>query len=342
MSSDTQTQGSRTLIRRLRVIAPLLLLALVLLFWFNRSKGDGIPTFQGYVEGEYLYLAAPLAGDLQTLDIPRGQRVNAGQQVFAINPNPDNQSLQAAEAQTQAAKARLDNLQAPRRPPEIVALESQLHAAEAAARLSASQLKQQTALQAKNFVSSARLDEAKAAHARDLAQVESIQAQIATYRLSLGREAEKRSAEAEIASANAQAAQKRWLLERKSVTAPATGEISETYYRPGEWVAAGAPVASLLPDGRRRIRFFVPEPMLANLQPGMPISASCDGCTTPIAATIDFISNQAEYTPPVIYSRGSREKLLFRIEATPAAEQASRLRPGLPLDVRLQAAGAKP
>jgi HlyD family secretion protein len=110
--------------------------------------------------------------------------------------------------------------------------------------------------------------------------------------------------------------------------------VADTYYRPGEWVPAGAPVASLLPDARRRLRFYVPETMVAGLAPGQPVVATCDGCAAPIRATIDFIAPQAEYTPPVIYSTGSREKLVFRVEAAPAAEQAAALRPGLPVDVR--------
>jgi HlyD family secretion protein len=100
-------------------------------------------------------------------------------------------------------------------------------------------------------------------------------------------------------------------------------------------VPAGAAVASLLPDRRRRLRFFVPETALAALRPGQAVEAACDGCAAPIRATVDFIAPQAEYTPPVIYSRGSREQLVFRVEAAPAPAQAAGLRPGLPLDVRL-------
>ena len=61
----------------------------------------------------------------------------------------------------------------------------------------------------------------------------------------------------------------------------------------------------------------------------------CDGCVGPVHASIDFIAAQAEYTPPVIYSHGSREKLVFRVEAVPDPAQAATLRPGLPVDVRL-------
>lgn len=46
--------------------------------------GDSVPTYQGYVEGEYLYLAAPQAGYLKSLDARRGSRVARGQALFAI------------------------------------------------------------------------------------------------------------------------------------------------------------------------------------------------------------------------------------------------------------------
>lgn len=292
-------------------------------------------TLQGYVEGEYLYLAAPQPGYLKTLDAVRGSQVTAGQPVFALDSQPDDQALAEAEARIESAREKLLNLQNPRRPSEIAALEANLRMAEAHLRLTASQLAQQDALQRKNFVAQNKVDEARSAHDQASAQVEAAKQQIATYRTTLGRQAEVGGAEADLKAATAQAAQKRWLMQHKSVTAPAEGEIFETYYRPGEWVPAGAPVVSLLPDARRRLRFFVPETLIATIKPGVTVEARCDGCPAPIRARVDFISPKAEYTPPVIYSRGAREKLVFRIEAAPAPEQALTLRPGLPVDVRL-------
>jgi HlyD family secretion protein len=196
-------------------------------------------------------------------------------------------------------------------------------------------LQQQQQLVRRNFAAQVKVDEARSVHDQAAAQVEGINEQIATYRNTFGRQAEVQGAETDIDAAQAEVAQKRWIVAHKTVMAPASGEITETYYRPGEWVPAGSAVASLLADTRRRLRFFVPETMMATLKTGDTIEASCDGCLSPIRAQVDFISAQAEYTPPVIYSRGSREKLVFRIEAVPATEQATNLRPGLPVDVRI-------
>lgn len=297
--------------------------------------GEEVATgYQGYVEGEYLYLAAPQAGYLKSLDATRGSRVAAGQAIFAIAADPDAQALAEAEAKAGSARERVENLKEPRRAPEIAALEANVQAALASQRLAQTRLRQQESLAKAKFVSQAALDEARSAFEQASAQVEASRQQLETYRLTFGRQSEVRGAEADLQAATALAEQKRWVVERKAVTAPTAGEVSETYYRPGEWVPAGAPVASVLPDAQRRLRFYVPETDLATLQPGQKVEAACDGCVKPILATIDFVAAQAEYTPPVIYSRGSREKLVFRVEAAPEAEQAAALRPGLPVDVR--------
>jgi len=294
-----------------------------------------VPAYQGYVEGEFLYLSAPQAGYLKSLDAARGSRVTAGQALFAIATDPDAQALAEAEARTGSAREKVENLKEPRRAPEIATLEANLQAAQATLRLARTRLQRQEALVKAKFVSQAALDETRSAFEQAIAQVEANRQQLATYRATLGRQSEVRGAEADLQAAAALAEQKRWVVERKAVSAPTAGEVSETYYRPGEWVPAGAAVASLLPDARRRLRFYVPETELATLKPGQKIEAGCDGCAASIRATIDFIAAQAEYTPPVIYSRGSREKLVFRVEAAPDPEQAATLRPGLPVDVRL-------
>jgi HlyD family secretion protein len=237
-----------------------LLLAAVLLTAIAACGNDSPSVFQGYVEGEFLYLASPQAGYLKSLDSPRGTRVKKGQAIFAVAADPDAQALAEAEARTGSARARLQNLNEPHRPPEIAALEAQVRAADAALHLAQTQYRQQEALAQQHFVSQARLDEAKATRDRDAAQLEAAKQQLASLRISLGRQGEVRSAAADLDAAAAVAAQKRWLVERKAVAAPDDGEVADTYYQPGEWVPAGAAVASLLPDARRRLRFYVRNP----------------------------------------------------------------------------------
>jgi HlyD family secretion protein len=112
--------------------------------------------------------------------------------------------------------------------------------------------------------------------------------------------------------------------------------VQDTFYSEGEWVPAGSPVVSLLPPGNIKIRFFVPEPVLGRVTVGQMVSAACDGCGKPIAAKISYISRQAEYTPPLIYSREQNPKLVFLVEAWPDIKDAVRLHPGQPMEIKLK------
>ena len=291
------------------------------------------PVWHGYVEGEFLYLAAPQAGYLATLDQARGSRVAAGTALFAIDAAPDDETLAAARARTAAARSQVANLQQPRRDTEIAALEAQVRSAASALALADTQLRQQRALADKGFVAQSALDTASAQRRQAAAALDAAREQVRNYRDSLGRAAEIAGAEATTRAAAADAARQAWLVAHKAVSAPVAGEVSDTYYQPGEWVVAGAPVAALLPDDRRRVRFFVPEAALPALAPGKVVSVSCDGCGAPFDATIDFIASEAEYTPPVIYSEKMRAQLVFRAEAVPAPDVARRLRPGQPVDI---------
>jgi HlyD family secretion protein len=64
------------------------------------------------------------------------------------------------------------------------------------------------------------------------------------------------------------------------------------------------------------------------------MEVSLDGANAPVVGTVSFVSPEAEYTPPVIYSRESRSKLVFMIELRFEPDVAAKLHPGQPVDVR--------
>lgn len=262
-----------------------------------------------------------------------------GQVLFAVEAQSDHYALDEVQARQQAAEARAGNLQTGRRREEVASLRAALTAAQSALTLATRQLAREQQLAASGFVSPARVDDARNAQAQASAMRDSLPSQrLQLAQQPLGRQAENRAAEADASAATALVAQKSWLLSRQQVSAPQGGVINETYFRRGEWVPAGKPVASLLPASGRRLRFFVPQAVLPRLAPGTEVAAHCDGCARPVRARIDFIASQAEYTPPLIYSRDSRDKLVFRVEAVPLAGQPL-LPPGLPLAVSLPGGG---
>jgi HlyD family secretion protein len=286
--------------------------------------------WQGYVEGEYVMLASPYAGQLQQLFVRRGEQVEAGKPVFVLEQEAERAARLEAEQHLKSAQARLENLQVPRRPPEITALREQLNQARAAQELSRVNLSREQELFQKGFSPKARLDDARTAMERDAARVKEAEAQLRNALMPLGRAGEREAADAEMAAAKAQLAQADWRLQQKSIAAPVSALVQDTFFVAGEWVPAGRPVASLLPPGNVKARFYVPEPLVSSLAIGRALEIRCDGCPA-IEAKVSYVSSQAEYTPPVLYSKDSRAKLMFLVEARLSNTM---LRPGQPIDVR--------
>jgi len=307
-------------------------LCLFLMLPLAGCGGGNDGSLQGYAEGEYVRVAAAFAGSLTQLAVQRGARVKAGDALYSLEQESEKAARLEAEQRLKSAEARLSNLRKGRRPDEVAAVEAQLDQAQTALKLSQSQLKRDEKLVADGFISRERLDQTKSARDRDQARVSELAAQLRVARLG-ARSDEIRAAEAEVEAARAAVAQAQWRVDQKSIKSPATGLVQDTYYVPGEWVNAGSPVVSILPPENIKLRFFVPEPALGALRLGQALKVSCDGCPAALDASISYISPQAEYTPPVIYSKDSRAKLVFLIEARLAPADAVKLHPGQPVDV---------
>ena len=289
---------------------------------------------QGYVEGDYVRVAAPFAGTLVKLDAQRGQNVEPGTPLFALEAENEDAARREANERVRRAQAQVEDLKKGKRPTEIESSRAQLAQAQAAANFSERELARQLDLVAKGFVSQQRADEARAARDRDRNRVAELQADLDTAR-SGSRPDEIRAAEAEAAAAREALAQADWRLRQKTVAATVAGTVTDTLFVRGELVPAGAPVVSMLPPANVKVRFFVAEPKLGSVKVGQKVTLACDGCGGAINATISFIAPQAEFTPPVIYSKDNRAKLVFLVEARPSPEDAVKLHPGQPVDVTL-------
>jgi HlyD family secretion protein len=307
-----------------------LLAVAALLAGCDRDRSE--PPLPGYAEAELVYLAAPSAGTLQTLAVQRGDRVERGQTLFTLEADAEALGREAAQARSESALAQAADLRKGKRPLELAAIDQQLAQAKAALAASTAALTRNRRLVEQGFVAPLQLDELVAARDRDDARVRELQAQ-------RGVAAEAARADA-IAAAAAQArgagadlALARWHEAQRQRLAPTGALVYDVMYRVGEWVPAGAPVLALLPPGAVKLRFFVPEPALPRAAVGREVTLGCDGCAAGLRARITYVSPQAEYTPPVIYSNESRSKLVFRVEAEPLGPAA--LQPGQPVDVRL-------
>jgi HlyD family secretion protein len=240
--------------------------------------------FQGYIEGEYVYVASPLGGALTNLAVARGDAIKTGQLLFELERGSEAAAVQQAEKNLAQAKANLV-----------------LSEAEFARR---QQLRND-----QGVISAEELDQTRAQRDADQAQMDSQTAALDKAR---------------------------WSFDQKQQFAPTNALVQDTLYRAGEWVMAGNPVVELLPSANIKVRFFVPQATLPRIKPGQTASVTFDGGRRAYSATVNYISTQAEFTPPVLYNRENRAKLIFMIEAKFSPADAADLRPGQPVDVELK------
>jgi HlyD family secretion protein len=297
-------------------------------------SGYSTHEFQGYIEGEYVYVASPLGGALTNLAVKRGDEVKSGQLLFALERESEASAVRQAEKNLTQSQSQLEDLTKGKRPTEIASLEAQLQQAQANLKMAIDDFARREQLGGVHVISKEELDVARAQRDANQAQVDQLASDLETAKLG-GREDAIHAAQASVESQNAALDKAKWSFDQKQQFAPATAFVQDTLYRQGEWVAAGNPVVVLLPPENLKVRFFVPQEVLPKIKTGQTVNVSFDGGAHPYSATISYISTQVEFTPPVIYNRANRAKLVFMIEAKFLPADAPELRPGQPVDVKL-------
>ena len=289
---------------------------------------------QGYAEGEYVYVASPYGGALATLSVRRGMQVTAGDPLFALEQVSEKATRDEAERKLSEARANLEDRRKGKRPSEIASLRAQLKQAQAALQLSLREVTRQEGLvTVPGAAVELEVDRARSARDQNQQRVSQLEADLNTALLG-SRTDQVVAAEAEVRAKEAALAKAEWDLAQKRQVAPKTGFVFDTLYQEGEWVPAGRPVVVLLPPDHIKVRAFVSQPKLGTITLGAPVQVMVDGVPGSIPGKISYISPKAEYMPPVLYSQGSRDKLVFMVEVLFDQAAAGKLHPGQPVDVR--------
>jgi HlyD family secretion protein len=286
----------------------------------------------GYVEADYVYAAPVSGGRIAEIAVKRGDAVKQGDTLFTLDPTEETAKRDSAAASLAQAKARLADLQTGERPEELAIIQAQLDAAKASLTLSVPRIERRKEMVKQNIVGVEDVDSAQAAVLEDRGHIAEYSARLAAAKLP-ARAEQIAAATEEVAAAQADLAAAQWALDQRSIAASAAGRIEDVYFRIGEQASAGAPVLQLLPPANLKLRLYVPEPELGHYKVGEKLAVACDGCAANQTATISFIATAAEYTPPVIYSRESRAKLVYLIEARPD-DTGQPWHPGQPVEAQ--------
>lgn len=290
---------------------------------------------QGYVEGEFVYVASPMGGALQTLSVARGAQVREGAPLFNLENGYERATRDEAERKVAQAQANLDDAKTGQRPTELETLQAQLDQAHAALVLSQKEFERQDALSKSGVASKQDWDRARSARDQDQQRIAQLESTLETARLG-AREQQIVAAEAALKAQMAALAAAEWSLSQKNQNSPKEGLVFDTLYREGDWIAAGKPVIVLLPPANIKVRAFVAQEKLGLIHQGDLVSVAVNGVAEPYEGRITYISPKSEFTPPVIYSQDMRGKLVFLVEISFDAKIAVKLHPGQPVDARFK------
>ena len=274
----------------------------------------------GYVEGELALIGPPQAGWITSMNVARGAQVKPGDSLFTLDAAREIAARDNATAMIAAAKQQGD---------QATAQIAQARAQQAQIDADISKTEKELARQQElvRIGGSPRRDLETAQAAYDSARAQRNQ----TVAQQSQADAARRQAESQARQAEATLATAEYNLSERTVHALVDGQVQDIYFRQGEYANAGTPVVAVLPPANVFVRFFVPEPQVANLALGSQVHIACDGCVANLTGTITFIAAQSEFTPPVIYSVGNRERLVFKAEAR--VTSGLPIRPGLPVEV---------
>ena len=283
--------------------------------------------WNGYVEADYVYAAALSPGQIATLAVHEGDIVRVGDVLFSLNQSQQMAMLDSAKAGVAVAEANLANLTTGGRQDEIDVIRASLSKAQSDLSLARDTSARQGKLFAQGVSTQSQLDQARATLASAEAAVRQLQAQLKVAELP-ARDAQQLAAEANFKVAKAAVEKARADLTDRTVLSATAGRIEKLYFDAGEMAPAGTPVASILPEGALKVKFYLPEAARQSFMLGDQVAVSCDGCPSGLVARLSFFASAPEFTPPVIYSRDERNRLTFLTEAV---LDTATLHPGQPV-----------
>lgn len=323
--------------RRIPIAIGVLLLvaaAAWLLFGRSPSAGDVLEA-AGTVEATTADLGFQAPGRIATVDAEEGARVSAGDLIAKLDVAELDARRAAAVAQLETARAQLRELERGARPEELAQARAAVVAADQKLEEARRDLDRTRRLEAGGAVSREALERVETAHV--VAQTQAAQAREQLRLVQTGPRSERiEAARAQVAAAEAMVARVDATLSNASIVAPFAGVVTVRHREPGETVAAGQPVVTLMNPADRWVRIYVREDRVGRVALGQPARITTDSHRdTEFSGRVVHIASEAEFTPRNVQTEEERVKLVYAVKVQVTGDDALALKPGVPADVVL-------
>jgi HlyD family secretion protein len=317
-------------------VAAVALAAVIVWFAVLPDGNDDVIFASGTVEATEADLGFQSPGRIDRIAVREGDRVARGQELAWLDNSELLARRRAAEAQAEAARAMVTELERGFRQEEVAQGRAALRAAEQRLNDTQRDLGRVQRLYEGGAVSEQALDNARTAHELALADYE--RAGEALQILETGPRQERITAQrAALSQAEAAVAQIQAALDLTVVRAPFDGLISVRHREPGETVGAGAPVLTLRNPDDRWVRIYVRADEVGRISLGQPASIRGDAYPDrEYEGRVIFIAAEAEFTPRNVQTTEERVKLVYRVKVQITRDPDIDLKPGLAADVVIE------
>ncbi|HHI70197.1 MAG TPA: HlyD family efflux transporter periplasmic adaptor subunit, partial [Rhodobacteraceae bacterium] len=242
-----------------------------------------LPMATGYVEGEYTLLAPIEIAQIEKVSVKRGQEISAGQELVLLERRDAEIAVAQARATLAQAQSKLADISQGRRPEEIAVIEASLRSARAQADEARRELERQADLVRRGAIPQSKYDLAQTQAEVSDAKVAELEANLEVAKLP-ARAGAIAAAKAAVDQAKAALENALWRLSKRTLSATTDGVVIDVIRNRGETAGPQAPVLLVLPDGAVKLRLYLAEERLAEVQTGSRLKVSCDGCDSGITA----------------------------------------------------------
>jgi len=338
MKNTSLPDPVRPVARPARLLAVVFTLALLLGACTRADRPrSGDLVLSGNLEVTDAQLGFKVPGRVAERLVSEGDRVTAGQLIARLDDAEQKEELALRRAELAAVEAALAELEAGSRPQEIAAIEAALRSAEAERERVRLDYTRSQELRGKEAISDRDFEAAQA-------QLKVVEARAveAVERVKLIKEGPRaetiRQARARTEQARATVALAATRLENTRLLSPLAGMVLSHNIEPGEFVAAGTPVATVADTAHMWVRAYVNQTDLGRVRLGQKTAVRTDSFPgRDFAGTVGFIASEAEFTPKTVQTPKERVKLVFRLKVD-LANPKDELKPGMPADVFISAA----
>ena len=294
-----------------------------------------VNTYQGYIEGKFVYVASPQSGRLDHLSVTRGETIEAGHPLFQFDNEPEADEVRQAEHVLRTSQSRLADLQKGKRPAEVDVTRAQLMQALAEKKQADQILASDQAQYRAGGIPQTELINAQAAAETSTAKVRELEASLGSGCASRARAADQGAAESGCCRSRLAGGCTVETATETDRFATARPGIRHALSRRANGLRRGIPWSSSCRRRTWRFASLCRKRSWADCGWDKAFAWTVTDAPPTLRATITFISPQNEYTPPVIYSNENRSKLVFMVIAKPTVQSAPMLHPGQPVEVTL-------